>query len=601
MSNPVQEAIQLRRHGNVAAAEQMLRSHLRGNASDAAAHRLLALCLCDLARPDQAVFHAKRAVDLSPGNADALVTHANTLALTRALAPAIENFRAALAIKPDNDNAALGLGGSLTQLGHFDEAGEVLTALLARTPGHAPGRRALARALDGAGRVDDAIREYRAALVASAGDARTLAALCLALQGSDTAKPEEIAAVHRRFGDVVAARAADIGPSLRLSPAVADNPDRPLRIGYVSPDFRDHSVASFIEPLLRAHDRSAFTPVCFFTGSVSDHVTKRLESTCEFYRVPITSAAPQTPSQSDADLARRITSAMIDVVVDLAGHTGGSVLGALALRPAPLQITYLGYPDTTGLSAVEARLVDATTDPERPEFDARCVEQLVRLPRCFLAYQPREEAPPVAPAPVLADPQGTITFGSFNNLKKLSPSCLSLFAHVLANTPGSRLLIKGKVASSGARDRLLSALKAGGISADRVELVPYTDSVSDHLAQYARVDIALDTFPYNGTTTTCEALWQGVPVITRRGDRHAARVGASILEAVGLGELVAADDDSFVRLAAKLASDTAGLASMRAGMRDRLSRSPLLDAAGHARAVESAIRTLWRARCAKQG
>lgn len=378
------------------------------------------------------------------------------------------------------------------------------------------------------------------------------------------------------------------------TPAARD-PDRTLRVGFVSPDLRDHSVACFIEPVLASLDRAGYTPVCFFTGPTADDVTRRLSGLCEFLHVPCNTAGAEIPSRAEAALASRILSARIDVLVDLAGHTGGHTLGACALRPAPVQVTYLGYPDTTGLGSIDARIVDAITDPPGPEFDSRCTEKLVRLDRCFLCYTPRADAPDVSDPPALRG--GGITFGSFNNIKKLSPTCLSLWARVLAAVPASRLAIKGRLASSHTRERFLSILAREGVSADRVELLPYADSAREHLDLYRRLDIALDAFPYHGTTTTCEALWQGVPTVSLAGDRHASRVGASILTSVGLPELIADSPEGFVRIAAELAGDTERLRTLRATMRRRMAASPLMDAASHALALEREIRALWRAAC----
>lgn len=595
MSNVLQQAATLRREGKHAQAADLLGRHLQLRPADPAIHRLLAVCLCDLGKLEPALFHAKRAAELAPKDADTLVTYGNTLVFANSLPAAMQAYRAALAIQPQHINAALGLGGALVQTGAFDEAERVLAALLTFAPDHAPGRRAYARALEGAGKIDEAIAQHRATMARVPDDARTLSSLCFGLQSSDTASADDIAAAHRRFGEIVGPRGASLRLSLGLTAPKPDNAARPLRVGYVSPDFREHSVASFIEPVIREHDRTLFTPVCFHTGSASDAVTARFAALCEFHRAPANAASPQIPSQAEASLARRIADAKIDVLVDLTGHTGGGTLGTFAIAPAPLQLTYLGYPDTTGLTSINARIVDAITDPSDPSVDARCTETLARLPRCFLTYQPRADAPPVAALPALTT--GAITFGSFNNLKKLSPTCLALWARVLAATPGSRLLIKGRFASDSTRARFMHALAAQGVSETRVEMLPYAETARDHLAQYARVDIALDSFPYHGTTTTCEAFWQGVPVVTRTGDRHAARVGASLLHSVGLDDLAAPDDDAFVRRAVELASDLNRLASLRSGMRDRLKASPLLNAAGFTRAFEAAIREQWQRKC----
>jgi protein O-GlcNAc transferase len=595
MSGPLDSAVSLRRSGDAAGAALLLQKHLRRYAQDAAAHRLLAVCLCDLAQVDRAVFHAEQAASLAPDAPDALVTLGNARTLAADHTRAAVAYARALKLAPDNANAALGLGASLIHAGRYDEARDVLAPAVNAHPENLPLRRALARTLTESGRVEEAIAEHERTLALFPSDARTLSSLCFALQNSDQTTPAQIERVHRRFGSVVQEHARRLGPLAGFRTPIASEPDRPLRIGFVSPDLRDHSVACFIEPVLASLERSEFAPVCFFTGSNPDDVTQRLAGLCEFHHVPCSAAGAEIPSRAEVALAARIAGARVDVLVDLAGHTGGATLGAFALRPAPVQLTYLGYPDTTGLGMIDARIVDSITDPPGTERDSRCTEKLIRIDRCFLSYKPRADAPDVAEPP--AEANGRITFGSFNNIKKLSPTCLGLWARVLGAVPDSRLAIKGRFASSHTRERFLAILAREGVSEDRVELLPYADSAREHLDLYRRLDIALDAFPYHGTTTTCEALWQGVPTVTLAGERHASRVGLSLLASVGLTELVADTPERFVSVAARLASDPGRLRELRATMRQRVAASPLMDAASHARALEREFRALWRAAC----
>ena len=294
----------------------------------------------------------------------------------------------------------------------------------------------------------------------------------------------------------------------------------------------------------------------------------------------------------DATLDALIRTERIDVLLELAGHTTGHRLAAIARKPAPVIVTAIGYPDTTGLPAVDARLVDSITDPSGTE--ERCTECLVRLDPCFLCYTPPDEAPeprmPAADAP--------ITFGSFNNASKIGPSTIRLWARVLAAVPEARLLVK----SAGLSDRvtrgsLLQAFAAEGIDAARIDALDLTAGRREHLEAYARVHVALDTTPYNGTTTTCEALWMGVPVITTLGDRHAARVSASLLHAVGHPEWVAKDAADFARIGAALAADRAGLARMRSSLRTRMQASPLCDRAAYGERFHRAVRACWALAC----
>jgi predicted O-linked N-acetylglucosamine transferase (SPINDLY family) len=300
---------------------------------------------------------------------------------------------------------------------------------------------------------------------------------------------------------------------------------------------------------------------------------------------------------SDDEVAERIRADGIDILVDLAGHTANNRLRVFARKPAPVQVTWLGYPSTTGLTAIDYRLVDVVTDPVGAA-DTWASETLVRLEGGFLCYGALMDAPEPTVPPCIKT--GTLTFGSFNYPAKVSAATLDAWAALLSRLPQARLLLKGKpFADPATRALFLARLGERGVPAERVELVAWLSSTIAHLALYNRVDIALDPFPYNGTTTTCDALWMGVPVITWAGDRHAARVGASLLTTVGQTELIARDPDDYVATAAALAGDLDRLAALRAGLRARLQASPLCDAAGFARALESAYREMWRRWCAE--
>jgi predicted O-linked N-acetylglucosamine transferase (SPINDLY family) len=284
----------------------------------------------------------------------------------------------------------------------------------------------------------------------------------------------------------------------------------------------------------------------------------------------------------------------IDVLLELGGHSGEPRLLALAGKPAPVIVTAIGYPNTTGLPAVDWRVVDAITDP--PGSERLCTERLLRLDPCFLCYTPPEHAP--EPAMPAAD--APVTFGSFNNAAKIGPASIALWARVLQAVPGSRLLLKSQTLSDATgRARIERRFAEAGVDASRLELIAYSKTREEHLALYGRVHVALDTTPYNGTTTTCEALWMGVPVVATLGDRHAARVSASLLHAAGHPELVATDADAFVALAAKLAQDRARLTTLRSGLRDTLRASPLCDAPAYAARFHDAIRACWRQWCAR--
>ena len=301
------------------------------------------------------------------------------------------------------------------------------------------------------------------------------------------------------------------------------------------------------------------------------------------------SSSPAIDSLDDAIRAERI-----DVLVELSGHTGANRLTALASKPAPVIVSAIGYPNTTGLPAVDWRVVDSITDP--PGAEAFCTERLLRLDPCFLCYRPPDlDVEPAMPA---ADP---VTFGSFNNSAKIGAECTALWARVLQAVPGSRLLVKTQtLADPAVQQAIRRRLAEGGIDEDRVELIAQASTRAEHLALYGRVHVALDSVPYNGTTTTCEALWMGVPVVALLGDRHASRVSASLLSAAGHPEWVAEDAEGVVRIAAALAGDTPHLAAIRSSLRDELRASPLLDSKAYAQRFHAAIRGCWREWCASQ-
>lgn len=360
------------------------------------------------------------------------------------------------------------------------------------------------------------------------------------------------------------------------------DPNRRLRIGYLSPHFRRHSVAYFFEPLLGAHDRAAFETFCYADEISSDSTTARLRSQCDHWR--------NITGKPDEHVANLIRRDHIDLLVDLAGHSENHRLLAMARKPAPVQFTYLGYPDTTGLTAIDYRLTDAIADPA----DAFSTETLERIYDCTWCYRPDDSAPlPAMPA------DGRITFGCFNIAAKINRPLVETWAAILRRVPGSHMLIKtGTSAADVAHPRIRQMFADAGIDASRIELLAYVPDTAAHLQLYNRVHVALDTFPYNGTTTTCEALWMGVSVVTQSGQTHCSRVGASLLTDVGLPELIASSSTQYIDLAISLAADSKRLAELRNEMRERMRLTPLMNAPHFARRVEAIYRKTWAKWCA---
>lgn len=365
---------------------------------------------------------------------------------------------------------------------------------------------------------------------------------------------------------------------------------RRLRVGYVSPDFRQHSVAYFIEPVIAEHDRQRFEVYCYSDVARPDPVTERFKALADHWH--------DVSADSDETLARRIRGDGIDLLVDLDGHAAGNRLPVFAQKPAPVQMTYLGYPATTGLPEMDYRITDGVADPLE-SVDSASSEIRVRLPNGFLCYRPSDAAPPVAAA---NKDGGTITFGSFNELPKVSPEVVRSWSRILEQLPGSTLLLKAAALGDPAtRTRVKRRFEAAGVSSGRIELLGRTATLEEHLALYARVDVALDTFPYNGTTTTCEALYMGVPVVTLEGAAHAGRVGASLLSVLQLTELVAASEDDYVDTAVALATDAERRVTFHATLRDRLRSSALCDSRSFVPSLEAIYLDCWSRWCESAG
>ncbi len=496
-------------------------------------------------------------------------------------AQASESYRRALAIKPDYLEARNNLGNVLGELGRWSEAIEQYQRILSFEPDHAPAYNNLGNALLNQRRIGEAIEAYRRTLELNPAHSAAHSNLLFARNHDPDADAEQLFAEHESWATVHAPPIE----SLAADHASTRQADRRLRIGYVSGDFWQHAASAFFEALLENHDRRRVEIFCYSNHYRVDEVTRRLQEKSDHWAAIM--------SESDALAADRIRHDKIDILVDLSGHTARNRLKLFALKPAPLQVTWLGYPNTTGLRAIDYRVTDGVADPHG-RADRLHTERLARLNRCFLCYHPPDDAPAVGPIP--ARTAGRVTFGSFNNLTKLTSGVVRLWSGILSLVSGSRLFLKARqMADERIWEELIAQFFAQGIMADRLWLCPTIVSRTEHLAAYSRVDIGLDTFPYNGTTTTCEALWMGVPVVSLEGSCHAGRVGSSLLKAAGLDELIVLDEESYVRRAAGLAQDQNGLARFRAGVREQMRRSELCDGPAFAAAMENVFREMWLA------
>ena len=530
-------------------------------------------------RFDLAIASYERALRITPEFSEAWSNLGNTYSRMNRNGESTKCYIRALAIRPDYADAYNNLGNAFRLESRLGQAVSCFERALRVRPQYLDAYLNLGNTHTDMGRPEEAFACYQRILDVKPDHVGALTNMVFTLNYSDTIEPRALAERHFING----ARIDGLASPPPGGHANGKDPSRKLRIGYVSPDLRRHAVTYFFEPLMRAHDRSAVEIFCYAEVFTPDHVTARLQALSDHWM--------STLGVNDADLAARIRADGIDILVDLAGHSAHNRLPAFAWRPAPVQVTWLGYPNTTGMKSVGYRLVDAVTDPEGPA-DVLASETLVRLEGCFLCYQPPDDAPQPTPPPSLE--AGFITFGSFNNLAKLSPATFDAWSKLLARLPTARLMIKSRFfVEEEARALFYARLAERGVAPERVTMMDALLDTAEHLANYHKVDIALDPFPYNGTTTTCEVLWMGVPVVTLVGDRHAGRVGASLLRSVGLDELVARDPEDYVDIAARLAGDPARLTALRSELRARMAASPLCDGPSFARKVEAAYRRLW--------
>jgi predicted O-linked N-acetylglucosamine transferase (SPINDLY family) len=551
--------------------------------SAAAAHLDRGLALKRLRRYAEAAESLRTATRLAPQAAVTWLNLGVACLESRLLDEAVASFRRALAIEPHRPEAHNILGHALLEQGRCAEAGRSLAEALRLRPGYPAAHDNLGRVLKAQGRASEAVAHHRAALEGKQRP-QTHSNLLYSLNFVPGLSPGKIAAEHRRWAAAHEAPLRGNGP---FPPAGPPRPRR-LRIGYVSPDLVNHAVAYFLAPVLAAHDKAGFEITCYSDARRPDAFTQRLRAMAGHWR--------DVAGWGDARLAEAIRGDGIDILVDLAGHTAGNRLPVFAQRPAPVQATWLGYPNTTGLAGMDYRITDSVSDPPGLT-DSWHSEALVRLPGAFSCYEPCRESPPVGPLP--AEAERRITFGCFNNLAKVNAPVIDAWAGLLAGLPGSRLALASHgLADPETADRVRREFADRGVDPGRLELDGARLPMARHLARYQRVDIALDPFPYNGATTTCEALWMGVPVVTLAGRTHVSRVGASLLTHLGNPEWVAGSPAEYAAVCRGLAGDPGRLADIRRGLRGRMSRSPLCDARGFTANLEGAYRAMW-ARLAK--
>lgn len=538
--------------GDLNAAEVCYRTALAERPDFLNAHLNLGGLLHDVSRLLEAEYCARRAIEISPNSSEAHARLGQAVRSHGRITESIAHFQRAADLDPKSASALTELGFCYWHLGRHKDAEQVLKAAITLAP--------------------DSLPAWSNLLLAS---------------NYTLGDRAEIFALHAAFGAEIRKKCGAL-PAPRQSGR--PDPDRRLRIGFLSGDFRRHSVAHFLKGALGHLHRNQFQLFAYYSFRTEDAVTHELKPLFHVWR-----GIYGVPDQETANL---IAADRIDILVDLSGITAAARPLVLGRKPAPIQVNWIGYPNTTGLDCIDYRLTDSWVDPET-ETGEYFSETLWRLPRPFLCYTAPPSAPEIQPPPCLS--RSVVTFGSFNSRAKLSEECIDLWARVLGAVPNSRLVLKSVFGTDDepARDSLRQVFVARGIAPNRVEILLRRGSIEDHLAAYNEIDIALDTYPYHGTTTTCEALWMGVPVVTLAGDRHAARVGVSLLSSIGLEAFIADDPEEYVEVAVALAENHQGLLGLRQTMRDRMRASPLMDQKAMGDDLGAALRGMWHRHCEK--
>lgn len=600
----------LHESGRLSDAEPLYRQWLARHPDDAVVLNKLGVLCHQTGREEEAETLLRRSVELGPAIPDVHNNFGLFLLKTGRPGPAAEALVRCVSLAPRHAHFQRSLGTALESCGRFPEAESAFRAAVELAPGDAAARHLLGNVLEKQRRLDEALDAQRSAVdtdprhaeawrslgrLYSAGGLRQAEAVRCFREaqrlnprssgvGSDLLlamhydpcehEPANLARAHADW-----ARRHAPSPSHTFPPrALRGTAGEPLRIGYVSADFREHPVARFVSGVLRHHDRAAFRVYCYSDVARPDGRTAEIRASADVWRDVGGMKLPQ--------VAELVRGDGIDVLVDLGGHTSNRLLLLFAKRPAPLQVTCFNYPNTTGLAAVDYRLSDATSDPPGPA-DGLYAEKLLRLPGAGWCYECSEPAPPVGPPP--CERSGVFTFGCLNNPAKVTAETVASWAAVLHAVPSSRLLL---LAAGGRNDLLLAALRDGGIDPTRIELADYRPRY-DYLELYNRIDAALDTFPYNGGVTTCDALYMGVPVVTRAGPTYASRQGRMILHSVGLAECVTDSPDTYVHAAVSLGQNPDRVGRLRGALRVRFLGSAVGDAAGFIRRLEENLLRIW--------
>ena len=568
------------RAGAHAEAERIYRQLLRVEPANAQVWHHLGMACWFQRRAVDAADAMGEAVARAPDDADVV----NKLGVILAGAGRTEEALAALAraaaLRPGWSEPFVNLGDLLNKLDRTDEAIDAYRSAVALAPDNADLHHMLAALSGRQGDRETARAHYLEALRLHPADAAAHSSLLFLTSYDPELEPAVLLNEHVWWDRLH-------GQGLRPFPPHDNDraPERPLRVGYVSPDLRVHPVARFMLPIYEAHDRARFAVYSYTQSRIVDAVSEQLRAMSAGWRV--------TAGMPDEELARAIRADGIDLLVDLAGHTSNNCVSVFGWRSAPVQLSYLGYPNTTGLAAIRYRVTDAVIDP--PGAPGPYVEELLRVEGPWCCWR-AQASPEIAPAPCARN--GFLTFGSMANLLKLNDGVLDLWAAVLRAVPDARLNLYRNTLTPSAQEHVRHKLQARGVAADRVHMAVVAKDGVGHLPTYGEIDASLDTQPWSGHATVFESLWMGVPMLTLRGARPSGRMSASVLHAVGLDDFVADTPERFVARATELARDPRALVDLRTTLRARMAASPLCDGPGFTRKLEATYREAWRRWCA---
>lgn len=547
------------------------------------AHFAMGNFLVKMGKEQEGASHLKQALTLKPDYPEALNNLGNVLLTLKRHEEGLDAFQKAISLRPDYHEAYANLGNLHRESQFPDLAEHALLESIRLKPDFAAAHSNLGNALFDQGKIDQAIESYKKGIDLGQDDQEFVPNYLFALNYSAKLSAAEIGAEHLRLcRQKFGALSKDIKPH----PNTRDS-GRKIRVGYVSPDFWMHPVARFMLPVLEHHDREKFEIYAYYTRLLRDGITEECKKRVDFWR--------DTHGKTDEELATLIRDDQIDILVDLTMYSRDCKPGLFARKPAPVQVSYLAYAGTTGLETIQYRLTDIYLDPpDKPTSGYH--EEPLRLPICWWSFQvppePHVRMPEVQPPPCMKN--GHITFGSLNNFVKVNPKTRETWARIVASVPNSRLILHMK--QSRIRDEVLSFFASHGVSSDRINIIGY-QSGPDYIRTYHEMDIALDPFPFAGGTTTFDALWMGVPVVTLAGERPVGRGGLSILCTLGHPEWVGSDPDDYVRAAEKLASNPGQLATLRTNLRDEITKSPLMDSQRFVREMEKHFSNIWKKWC----